>query len=279
MALAILGRVGHDWSVPLDRVAFDRDGFVVLPGAVPVSTCADLVGAIDERLGINASPDSWYSRPQPFLDIVAMWGHPTQWAIRQLPSLYQAWSELWGTHELLVSLDRCRFTPPWRDGEPTPQTVHWDHDPHDRELNYIQGAVALTDTPTGHGGFRCVPGWHRHPERWPQSATRFPSHDEWHASASDGDVVSVPMNTGDVVLWSSRLPHSNSKNVSDLPRYAFYLQMLPYTTTLAGELSHCWETGLCHGAWNDLPGHQHAEPWAPVPLSPLGHKLVGIDSW
>jgi hypothetical protein len=55
--------------------------------------------------------------------------------------------------------------------------------------------------------------------------------------------------------------------------------MLPYTTTLAGELSHCWETGLCHGAWNDLPGHQHAEPWAPVPLSPLGHKLVGIDSW
>jgi len=210
---------------------------VVLPGAVPASLCADLVGAIDERLGINASPDSWYSRPQPFLDIVAMWGHPTQWAIRQLPSLYQAWSELWGTHELLVSLDRCRFTPPWRDGEPTPQTVHWDHDPHDRELNYIQGAVALTDTPTGHGGFRCVPGWHRHPERWPQSATRFPSHNEWHASALDGDIISVPMNTGDVVLWSSRLPHSNSKNVSNAPRYAFYLQMLPHTATLAGELS------------------------------------------
>jgi hypothetical protein len=89
----------------------------------------------------------------------------------------------------------------------------------------------------------------------------------------------VPMNMGDVVLWSSRLPHSNSKNVSNAPRYAFYVQMLPYTATLADELSHCWETGLCHEAWNDLPGHHHAEPWAPVPLSPLGRKLVGIDSW
>jgi ectoine hydroxylase-related dioxygenase (phytanoyl-CoA dioxygenase family) len=138
--------------------------------------------------------------------------------------------------------------------------------------------VALTDTPTGHGGFRCVPGWHRHPERWPQSPIRFPSHDEWHASVSDGDIVSVPMNRGDVVLWSSRLPHSNSKNVSNAPRYAFYVQMLPHTATLASELSECWETGLCHGAWNDLPGHQHTEPWALVALSPLGRKLVGIDS-
>ena len=56
MALAIIGRVGHDWSVPLDRVAFDRDGFVVLPGAVLASLCADLAGAIDVTETKKATP-------------------------------------------------------------------------------------------------------------------------------------------------------------------------------------------------------------------------------
>jgi Phytanoyl-CoA dioxygenase (PhyH) len=208
-----------------------------------------------------------------------MWGHPAQWAIRQLPLLYEAWSELWGTSDLLVSLDRCRFTPPWRDGEPPPQPIHWDHDPHDRELRYIQGAVALTATGVGHGGFRCVPGWHRQPGRWPTTATPSELGDEWLAPASHDEIVSVPMETGDVVLWSSRLPHSNSMNEGSQPRYAFYLQMLPYTKEFAAELARCWETGACQEPWNALPGHQHLEPWAPVLLSELGRKLGGVDPW
>jgi hypothetical protein len=263
----------------VDRRTFDRDGFAVLPGAVPTGLCADLVEVINEYLGVDSNTDSWYSRPRPFLDLVPIWGHPSQWAIRQLPALHEAWSELWGTHNLLVSLDRCRFTPPWRDGEPMSQPIHWDHDPHDRELSYIQGVVALTDTGIGQGGFRCIPGWHRQPERWPGSSTPSTMGDEWLAAAPNDDIVSVPMKTGDVVLWSSRLPHSNSNNEGGEPRYAFYLQMVHHTEEFARELSECWETGACQGAWRELPGHQHLEPWAPAPLGDLGRKLVGLDSW
>jgi ectoine hydroxylase-related dioxygenase (phytanoyl-CoA dioxygenase family) len=265
--------------VAVDRVAFDQDGFVVLSGAVPRALCADLVTAIDAELGINATSASWYARPRPFLDLVPLWGHPAQWAIRQVPLLHQAWSELWETSHLLVSLDRCRFSPPWREGEPEPQPLHWDHDPRDPELRYIQGAVALTDTGVGHGGFRCAPGWHRHPERWPAEPTASASGDAWIAAVAESDIVSVPMAAGDVVLWSSRLPHSNSRNEGTRPRYAFYLQMVPYSEPFAAELAACWQSGLCQRAWNTLPGHDHAERWAPVSLTALGRRLAGVDAW
>lgn len=279
MRVEVGSHLGDDCRVTVDRDAFERDGFVVMPRAVPVPLCADLVGAIDSELGIDATTASWYARPRPFLDLVPMWGHPAQWAIRQLPNLHNAWSELWGTRHLLVSLDRCRFSPPWREGESDPQPVHWDHDPHDEKLHYVQGAVALTDTGAGHGGFRCAPGWHRRPERWPEAPTARAFGDEWIAAASESDIVSVPMGAGDVVLWSSRLPHSNSRNEGTRPRYAFYLQMVPYSEPFAAELAECWRSGLCQSAWNTLPGHEHAERWAPVPLTLLGRQLVGLDPW
>jgi hypothetical protein len=261
----------------LYREVFDREGFVVLRGAVPAALCGDVVAAMDAQLGISADPASWYTRPRPFLDLVPMWGHPTQWAIRQVPALHEVWSELWGTNRLLVSLDRCRFSPPWREGEPDPQPVHFDHDPHDRDLRYIQGAVALTPTTEGQGGFRCVPGGHRHPERWPRAPVPAAFGDQWIAEASESEIVAVPMETGDVVLWSSRLPHSNSRNESNRPRYAFYLQMVPYSEPFAAEVAECWQSGACQHAWRDLPGHGHVEPWAPVPLTPRGRRLAGLD--
>jgi hypothetical protein len=79
------------------------------------------------------------------------------------PALHMVWSALWGTPALLVTLDRCRFTPPWREGENPPLSLHWDHDPLDTSLRWIQGVVALRDSPAGAGGFRCVPTLYRTP--------------------------------------------------------------------------------------------------------------------
>jgi len=56
-----------------------------------------------------------------------MWGHQAQWDILQHPTLHGVWSALWGTGALLVTLDRCRFTPPWRAGENPPLSLHSDH--------------------------------------------------------------------------------------------------------------------------------------------------------
>jgi hypothetical protein len=258
----------------IDVDAYERDGYTVLSGAVPPSLCIDLVDAMNEFLGL-CGPETWYERPMPFLDFLPLWGHPSQWAIRQVPVLRSAWSLLLGTDDLLVSVDRCRFSPPWRPSEPEPSPLHWDHDPRDPNLHYIQGAIALTDTPAGRGGFRCAPGWHRQADQW---MTRPASKDgDWTTSVPDDEDTVVPMNQGDVVLWTSRLPHSNSRNQGDEPRYSFYVSMTPYTEVLANELCECWRTGICLEAWRSLPGHDHAERWAPVPLDENGRRFVGLD--
>lgn len=258
----------------VDTEAFERDGYAVLRGAVPADLCDDLVDAINVFLGIGG-PETWYDRPAPFLDLVPLWGHPKQWAIRQLPVLRATWAHLLGTDDLLVSLDRCRFTPPWRPGEAGPLPMHWDHDPRASDTHFIQGAISLTDTPVGHGGFRCAPGWHRKPERWPQHRSN--QEGDWTASIPDEEVVSVPMAQGDLVLWTSRLPHANSKNESHQPRYSFYVLMTPFDEEVAADLIECWRAGTCQKSWRDLPGHQHAEPWAPVPLDENGRRLIGLD--
>jgi Phytanoyl-CoA dioxygenase (PhyH) len=258
----------------IDVDAYERDGYAVLSGAVPPSLCIDLVEAMNEFLGLGG-PETWYERPMPFLDFLPLWGHPSQWAIRQVPLLRSAWSVLLGTDDLLVTFDRCRFSPPWRPSEPEPSPLHWDHDPRDPNLHYIQGAIALTDTPSGRGGFRCAPGWHRQSNRW----VTLPANKDgdWTTSVPDDEVTLVPMNQGDVVLWNSRLPHSNSKNESDEPRYSFYVSMTPYKDELANELRECWRTGICLEAWRSLPKHDRAEAWAPVPLDENGRRLVGLD--
>ena len=57
-----------------------------------------------------------------------MWGHQAQCDIRQHPRLHTIWSALWDASALLVTLDRCRFTPS-RDGQNPPLSLHWDHNP------------------------------------------------------------------------------------------------------------------------------------------------------
>src|SRR6516225_3991554 len=80
-----------------------------------------------------------------------------KWDIRQHPNLHQIWAILLGTERLCVSLDSCRFTPPWKPGYAEPYGIHWDHDPRDTEKRMFQGVLALTDTGIDQGGFRCVP--------------------------------------------------------------------------------------------------------------------------
>lgn len=278
-ALAAAVRSGHSAGVRMDIGAFHMNGFVLVEEAVPKELYGEAVRVIETALGVEVGdPSSWYTRPRPFLDVVPVWGHPVLWAIRQVPALHQVWATLWGQQELLVAIDRCRFSPPWRPGEPDPLPLHWDHDPHD-EFRYLQGLVALTNTGADQGGFRCLPGWHRGPGRWPDEPVDTPSGAEWLAPPEAEGEVGVPMKAGDLLVWSSRLPHANSKNTSDRPRLALYLHMFPWTEEEAAILRDCWSTGACHPAWRQLPGHDHLEPWAPVALSPLGRRLAGLDPW
>jgi hypothetical protein len=265
-----------------DKRHFERQGWVSIVGAVPRAMCDALVGVLDRELGVPVrDPARWDAYGGPMRDLLPIWGHQAEWDIRQHPPLHAIWAALWGTAALWVSLDSCRFTPPWRDGFADALPLHWDHDPHAPRARMIQGVLALADTAAEQGGFRCVPSLLESPEAWPTRPILDADGDEdWRADTAGREIVHVPAGTGDLIIWNSLLPHGNSRNRSARPRLAFYLQMFP-----AGDEAHraaaveSWRTGRCVPWWRTRPGYDRIEPWPPATLTPLGRRLLGLDPW
>ena len=214
-------------------------------------------------------------------DLVPIWGHQAQWDIRQHPDLHRIWATLWKTDRLRVWLDACRFTPPWRPGFAEPLGIHWDYDPWNAEMRMFQGVVALTDTAVNQGGFRCVPSLYQERDTW----LRAPKLDHesaknWLAKNIEGrEIVNVSAQTGDLIVWDSRLPHGNSKNASSEPRIAFYVMMAPMDEALRKANVDSWSTGRCFLWWHNRPGYDRTEPWPPAALTQLGRRLLGLDDW
>jgi hypothetical protein len=113
------------------RSALTNDGLTVFRQAVPIANCQAVLDAIGNDLGIwTDDPDTW-DQISNDIDHVPIWGHQSQWNIRQLPDLHTIWTTVWGTHRLWVDRNSCRFTPPWRPGRANALPLHWDLDPHD----------------------------------------------------------------------------------------------------------------------------------------------------
>ena len=92
-------------------------GWVRVPAVVPPSLCARLIEALEHELGVPVhDPSAWDAFGGEWCDLLPIWGHQSQWDIRQYPPLHRAWATLWNTDALWVSLDSCRFTPPSRPG-------------------------------------------------------------------------------------------------------------------------------------------------------------------
>jgi ectoine hydroxylase-related dioxygenase (phytanoyl-CoA dioxygenase family) len=162
-----------------------------------------------------------------------------------------------------------------------PLGIHWDYDPWNPEMRVFQGVVALTDTDANQGGFRCVPLLYQERDTW----LRAPMLDHgsaknWLANNIEGcEIVNVLAQTGDLIVWDSRLPHGNSKNASSEPRIAFYVMMAPMEEALRQANVDSWRTGRCFPWWRNRPGYDHIEPWPPAALTPLGRRLLGLDDW
>jgi hypothetical protein len=191
-------------------------GWARIRGAVPVELCDRLVEVLERELGVPVNdPSRWDMYGREMRDLVPVWGHQAQWDIRQHPNLHRIWAELWGTEKLCVSLDSCRFTPPWKLSYAEPSGIHWDHDPWDADKRMYQGVLALTDTAIDQGGFCCIPSLYRDREAWPKQAIiDADGEEEWLADTTGREIAHVPAQAGDVIVWDSRLAHSNSKNRS-----------------------------------------------------------------
>ncbi len=266
----------------IDLEHFKTQGWTRVPGLIPHDLCDQVTAAMENGRGVPVNdPSRWDEHGGYLRDFIPMWGHQSQWDIRQYPPLYEVFVALHGQEQLWTVPDSCRFSPPWKPGYAEPFPLHWDGDPADASMRMIQGLVALTDTSENQGGFRCAPALFRDSSRWPQQPTLDAQGDEeWLADPKPSEITHVALNKGDLLVWTYRLPHGNSLNLSDRPRLAFYVALHPSMdeATMKANIE-CWQTGQCVPWWRHRHGYDRVEPWPSADLTALGRKLLGLDSW
>jgi hypothetical protein len=258
----------------------EADGYLVVRGAVPRLMCERVVEAIGSQLGIGVDDPATWHLVSSEVDQVPLWGHQSQWDIRELPSLHAGWAGIWGTEALWVDMASCRFTPPWRPGRADALPIHWDNDPRVEHPRWYAGVLALTDAPAGHGGFRCAPALTHDRDRWPTEWTQTQYGTEYRPLVHSSEIVDVPLAAGDLVILHPQLAHGTVRNEGDSPRVAFYIQFFPEGDDDARrERVDDYANGRCPSFWRWKPGHDRIEPGPPARLTPHGRKLLGLDRW
>jgi hypothetical protein len=284
---------------------FQQNGYVVIKNAVPKQNCQNVVNAIWGFMGKSPdNKDEWYTPPFGMDELwndqqrgmIPLFHHQSMWDNRQNPKVYEAFAELLGEEKLWVTVDRVNMKPPKRDDKPelNASFIHWDADtthltfplPQPRPL---QGVLFLEDTTIHQGGFRCVPSLYKNFEQWlkEQPADRNPIHPDY----TGHKVEVIPGQAGDLLLWDVLLAHGNGENLSDRPRMAQYIRMFPADPALFEErrrlalISLKNKTSMHQESltFNCLPVDPRGWELKQTPddpdLTPLGRKLMGLDSW
>eukprot|EP01120_Amphizonella_sp_Union-15-10_P006976 TRINITY_DN2308_c0_g1_i1.p1 TRINITY_DN2308_c0_g1~~TRINITY_DN2308_c0_g1_i1.p1 ORF type:complete len:341 (+),score=64.33 TRINITY_DN2308_c0_g1_i1:55-1077(+) len=260
------------------------------------------------------NPDTWKLEWTGILDV---WHNPTYYKIRTDPKLYSIFAQLLRTHKLTVSLDRVCLKPPFYYETPGKEgrrefpelhkefKIHTDMNLWDLSETKYQGSLALEDCPIGHGGFRCIPGFHKLDKireyRKKYEAGEFhdgekrthPDFAKTFIWFSDQDLIKketieVPMEQGDFLVWSNRLPHANAINSTNKWRIQCYVRFvpdIPKYNKYRKEVAKCAKTG-------NKPAYYSTENSVSVKnqgletdshkleqLDWLGERVLGLKHW
>ena len=217
----------EDALAPDDIAFWEEHGYVVVPKAVSAEAAHAAELAIWEFAGMSPDdPESWYGGEFEQGIMVPLLHHPALAANRNSPRIRRAFEQLWGTNDLVITVDRCGFNPPERVGWQFHATgLHWDTSLVAPVPFGTQGILYLTDTPVHQGAFRCVAGFHKKLESWLASLPKAadPRREDLDALGP----VCVAGNTGDLIIWRNALPHGASPNRGTRPRIAQYINMYP----------------------------------------------------
>jgi ectoine hydroxylase-related dioxygenase (phytanoyl-CoA dioxygenase family) len=275
----------EDWKFWIEN------GYVVIKNAVPaqqVKKLADYLWEYEEKNPFDM--ESWYKRPNAEMQMkelnntgmVEIYNHQYLWDNRQYPKVHAAFSDVWGTEKLWVTIDRANLNFPLRPGFEYKGFIHWDYDPETRPQN-VQGVLALADqTDEAMGGFQCIPELYRSYDTW--KLTQPADRDHYKPDTTGFELVKVKMEAGDLLIFNSLEPHGIRPNTSrDKVRIAQYIAMMPAQEE--NEELRQWRVG----SWQSREAMQgYAFPGDPMErekknpvaeLSPLGKKLLGLDKW
>ena len=275
-----------------DMTFFEDNGYLVVPNAVPQENLDALISAIFEYLEMDANdPSTWYPAERKSA-LVHFHQHPALWANRQYPKVHDIFTDLLGTEKLWVSLDRAGMKPPVNPDHPLGDDngfIHWDLDTTKPlpTRPFVQGVLSLTDTDADMGGFQCIPGFHKNLDQWLDAYPEArPARSPKSFPLPEGMAITpIPMKAGDLVIWNSLLAHGNGRNEGTRPRLAQYLTMhrVPenFEEGVADRIASFEEKRATLSWEREVPepykGSERKYPHAE--LTPLGRKLLGMDTW
>lgn len=282
--------VPHDATAILSKADlqfWETHGYLVIPHAVPEPLIDAAVTSIYDI--ISADPNtssSWYPPSRNPTPVLEYYNSQSLWNIRQHPTLYHIFSQLWdGRKDIWCSVDRVCFNPPRVDGVWMQEGsgLHWDVDVRKVPLpRWMQGLIMLSDTGVDMGGFCCVKGIHKEVGEWVKRQS-----ENWDGfvvgNGEDLDVEVVEGKKGDLLVWNSLLLHGNGVNLGKRPRIAQYVTMFPAGSEEEAEKRRTfWRNGKPprhRGLKWEKVDDQSAQCKCGIRLTSLGEKLLGLRSW
>jgi len=272
---------------PEDVAYFDEHGYVIVKDAVPQNHIDATIAAIQDFVG-GPERERWYDKPYTEGGMLAMYHHPAMWANRQHPRVYGAFADILGNDELWVTFDRVCAKLPMHPDHPSWSSydfMHWDNPLKSLPLERrVQGVLCLTPGGPGRGGFQCIPGIHK-TERL--QAIKASQPDDWQPMRGDesglikGKGVELETDPGDLVIWHIGTAHGNAPNPSSDVRYCQYILCTAANNAddeKRQQRIHNF-TNRTSGGFPEDPRHWEQEQALETKLTPLGRKLVGLDTW
>jgi hypothetical protein len=271
------------WIHDNDRRQFQAEGYMLIRNVVPSNLIGNAAHEIAEFVDADlADSRTWYRRRQDPDGIVPMHHAQSLWDIRQSRNVYQVFAEFFGTPRLMVDINRCIFRPPVHRRFPklSRGSIHWDTDPRGPRAASIQAVVLLSDVGRNGGGFQCLPDVYQNLGAWLKRYAQRDDFDFFYPGLNHWKAAQVEGKAGDLILWSTKLPHGSAPNLSDRPRIAAFISMQPCGNQAESEsMKNWWLSKRAPDYWRGRPGQLDPEPGSPAVLSELGKKLIGLSSW
>ena len=277
----------EDWQF------WNHNGYVVIKNAVPKEQVAKTAAFLWEFAEKDPhDPNTWYAKPNQDMEMkelvgtgmVEVYNHQELWNNRQMPKIYDAFVDIWGTEKLWVTIDRANLNFPIRPGHEYKAFIHWDYDPETKPQN-VQGVLALADqTDENMGGFQCIPELYRSYDTWKLTQPKDRNYFQPDIRGLESEIVKVKLEAGDLLIFNSTLPHGIRANHSDKVRIAQYISMMPAEEGNE-ELRHwrinSWKNRVAPSgyAFPGDPRDWERTKYKTALLSDHGKKLLGLEKW
>ena len=269
-------------------------GYVIIKNAVSkeqASSTANFLWEFEEKNPTD--PATWYTAPRAEMKMkelagtgmVEVYNHQQLWNNRQSEKVYQAFTDVWGTEKLWVTIDRANLNFPIQPGFEYKGFIHWDYDPETKPQN-VQGVLALADqTDENMGGFQCIPWLFQNYDTWKLNQPKDRNRFQPDITGLEDKLVKVKLEAGDLLIFNSCLPHGIRPNRSGSKvRIAQYISMMPAeeeNESLKKWRINSWKNRIAPEgyAFPGDPRNWEQKKHSTAQLSPLGEKLLGSSKW